>query len=64
MTKNDQLYKIFSLLGTPNDDDMSFVTDEKAIEYLSSYKKKERTNFNDKFKGISKEGVDLLDKLL
>ena len=38
MTKNDQLYKIFSLLGTPQDDDMSYVTDEKALEYLSSYK--------------------------
>lgn len=31
MTKNDQLYKIFSLLGTPQDDDMSYVTDEKAV---------------------------------
>jgi len=32
--KNDQLEHIFNLMGTPTDDEMSFITDKKAINYL------------------------------
>lgn len=38
VSNDDQLHKIFNLLGTPNEDDISFVTDEKAIMYLKSFK--------------------------
>ena len=64
MTNSDQLYKIFSLLGTPTMEDQSFVTDEKALEYLSLFKTKQRVDFTERFKGISAHGTDLLDKLL
>jgi len=33
----DQLAVIFNCIGTPNEDDKSFVTDQKAIEYLDSF---------------------------
>ena len=36
--KDDQLALIFSVIGTPADDDMSFVTDSKALQYLSDFK--------------------------
>jgi len=31
ISSNDQLARIFSLIGTPTEDDKSFVTDEKAL---------------------------------
>lgn len=33
------------MLGTPNDDDMSFVTDQKAIGYLKSFVPIDRIDF-------------------
>lgn len=52
------------MLGTPSEEDRSFVTDQKAIDYLSSYKVMARVDLGKKFPGISKEGIDFLDKLL
>ena len=37
VAKDDQLAVIFDVLGTPNDDDISYVTDAKAIGYLKSF---------------------------
>ena len=34
---NDQLSCIFGVIGTPSDDDKSFVTDQKANDYLESF---------------------------
>lgn len=31
---NDQLNVIFEVIGSPNEEDKSFVTDQKALEYL------------------------------
>lgn len=42
VAKDDQLAMIFEVLGNPSEDDMAFVTDEKAIKYLSSFKNIER----------------------
>ena len=64
MTNSDQLSKIFSLLGTPSKEDRSFVTDEKAIEYLGSFKSMSRLNFSERYPGISKDGIDFLENLL
>ena len=33
-SNTDQLAIIFNLIGTPSEDDKSFVTDQKALEYL------------------------------
>lgn len=38
-SSNDQLSVIFGVIGSPSEDDMSFVTDQKAIEYLESFPK-------------------------
>jgi mitogen-activated protein kinase 1/3 len=40
---------IFSVLGTPNEEDMDFVTDNKAVEYLKSFPNKKRVDFKDLF---------------
>lgn len=33
-SSKDQLAKILSILGTPNEEDISFITDNKALEYI------------------------------
>lgn len=55
---------IFQVLGTPQEDDIAFVTDEKASKYLMSFKKMEREDLAQRYKGASGEAVDLLNKML
>ena len=64
MAKDDQLAVIFDVLGTPNDDEMSYVTDAKAIGYLKSFTPNDRLNMAEKYPGASQEGVDLLNRML
>lgn len=55
---------IFSVLGTPTEDDLSFVTDQKAIEYLNSFSRKERKNLREMYTGCGDDSIDFLDKCL
>ena len=55
---------IFDVLGTPTDEDISYVTDAKAIGYLKSFTPNERMNMQVKYPGASQEGVDLLNRML
>jgi len=64
VAKDDQLAIIFEILGTPNDDDMSYVTDTKAIGYLKSFTHIPRLEMKEKYPGASPEAVDLLEKML
>ena len=43
---------------------MSFVTDQKAIEYLNSFPKTEKLDLSKKFHGASKDTIDFLNKIL
>jgi hypothetical protein len=36
---------IFEVLGSPTEEDKSFVTDLKALDYLESFGQKKRINF-------------------
>ena len=63
-SSQDQLSVIFSILGTPIDDDFDFVTDEKAIEYLKSFPIKKTIEFNDLYPAATSEGLDLMKKCL
>jgi len=36
-SSSDQLAVIFSVIGSPNPEDCSFVTDQKALEYLEGF---------------------------
>lgn len=55
---------IFQVLGSPNEDDCAFVTDEKATKYLQSFKPGEREDLGTRYKGASAEAIDLLNKML
>lgn len=64
VARDDQLAVIFDVLGTPTDDDMSFVTDAKATGYLKSFTPNPRTDMQAKYPGTSTEGIDLLNRML
>jgi serine/threonine protein kinase len=55
---------IFEVLGTPNETDIAFVTDSKAINYLKSFSPVDRCDLAKKYPGAVKEAIDLLNKML
>lgn len=63
-SSTDQLYIIFQKLGTPSEDDRSFVTDQKAIEYLDAYPQMDRVDFKETYKGGGDDAIDFLNRLL
>jgi len=43
---------------------MSYVTDQKALEYLSAFGKMKKQDFSTLYPGAGAEALDLLDKIL
>ena len=64
--KNDQLGKIFQVIGTPvNDEDLSFIKDDTAIKYLKCFKPCPRQNLGElMYPAVDKKGIDLLSMML
>ncbi len=60
----DQLNLIFDVIGTPLDEDMDFITDQHAKEYLKSFEKKPKKNLRERFMGSSEESLDLLLRMI
>jgi mitogen-activated protein kinase 1/3 len=63
-SSQDQLNVIFSVLGTPKEEDFEFVTDAKALEYLKSFPYKKPVDLNEIYPAASSEAIDLLKKCL
>jgi mitogen-activated protein kinase 1/3 len=63
-SSTDQLNIIFQKLGTPSEDDRSYVTDQKAIEYLDAFPECDRVSFKEIYKGGGEDALDLLDRFL
>ncbi len=55
---------IFAVIGTPDEEQISFVTDQKALEYLDSFPKSQRVDFRYKYPGATPEAIDFLNKIL
>jgi mitogen-activated protein kinase 1/3 len=53
-SSKDQLAKILSILGTPNEEDISFITDNKAIEYILSFPKCKRIDLGQRYPAAPK----------
>ena len=64
VSTNDQLNIIFDIIGTPTEEDASFVTDYKAAEYLKTFTPRPRADLSKTFPGISDPGFDFLNKML
>ena len=62
--KKDQLKVILEVLGTPCERDFEFITDPNSLNYLKSFKKRERKQFKELFPASSADGIDLLEKML
>lgn len=63
-SKNDQLAVIFEVIGTPTEEDKSFVTDAKAIEYLDAFPPRSRIDLHQLYPGAGDEANDLLGRIL
>jgi len=59
-----QMNLIFNVLGTPSSEDLAFITNEKALEYIKSLKKKPKIPFNKIYKDANPLALDLLDRML
>jgi serine/threonine protein kinase len=59
-----QMNLIFNVLGTPEPADMKFISNEKALEYIKSLKKKPRIPFNKIYKDANPLALDLMEKML
>lgn len=55
---------ILSTIGKPTEEEMSFLTDENAKEYLRRLESRQRRNFQDMFPQIQNEAVTLLEGTL
>lgn len=63
--KNDQLNKIFDVIGTPSEsEDLSFLKQENAIKYIKSFKPREKTDLLDKYPGTHEDGISILSRML
>jgi len=60
----DQMNLIFAVLGTPNDEDMKSITNDKARDYIRSLKKQKKVPFNRLFPKVNPLALDLLEKML
>jgi len=60
----DQLTRILTLCGTPNEDTLSKITSEEARNYIRSLNFMPRKNFSEVFKGANPLAIDLLEKML
>ena len=61
---NDQLNVIFQVIGTPNEEDKSFVTDQKALDYLQAFPNREKIDLHTVYPGAGDEAIDLLHRIL
>ena len=62
--QSDQLNVIFDVIGTPSEEDYSFVTDAKALEYLASFTERPRVDLKKMYPAAGDEAIDLLNKML
>ncbi|KAG9509590.1 Mitogen-activated protein kinase 14, partial [Fragariocoptes setiger] len=60
----DQLLRIMTLCGTPDDEFMKKITSVEARNYVKTLPVMKRKNFSDLFQGANPLAIDLLDKML
>jgi mitogen-activated protein kinase 1/3 len=62
--ENDQLNVIFNVLGTPKEEDLTFITDPKARSYVASFPSKQAQSLLEFFPGCGPQELDILSKML
>ena len=62
--QTDQLNLIFELLGSPNTEDLSYITDKNAQEYIATFPKYIKQDLRALFPGAEPEAINLLEETL
>ena len=60
----DQVQRIISVLGTPTFDDISYIGNEQALNFIKSLPKRSKQAFSALFPGANALGLDLLSRML
>lgn len=55
---------MFDVIGTPSEEDTSFLTDMKAMQYLKTFASRPRTDLAERYPGARAEAIDLLNQIL
>jgi len=55
---------IFDFIGTPTQDDYSFVTDDKAVLYLRQFKPRPQANLRQVYRTGSDDALRLISSML
>jgi mitogen-activated protein kinase 1/3 len=63
-SENDQINMIFDVIGTPDEEDQEFITDQKAAAYIKAFPKKTPKDLQIFYPSSPPAGVDLLRELL
>ena len=65
ISKGDQMLTIMKLLGDQNSNDLSFITNKKALAYIQNLQQgKMKINFEEMFPDTTQELLGLLSELL
>ena len=60
----DQIKKITEILGSPNENDMSYISDPQAIKFINDLPKNKAISFKQIFPNGNPLAIDLLEKML
>lgn len=60
----DQIQKIISILGSPTDNDLEFITKKEARNFVLNLQKKKGKSFKQLFPTANPVALDLLSKML
>jgi mitogen-activated protein kinase 1/3 len=63
-SNTDQLNVIFEVLGTPDESEIDFITDDKALLYLKSYGHREKKSLDMIYHGSHPALVELIEKMV
>jgi len=60
----DQLRKIIDVLGTPSDDDLNFVTNRQAVDFIRALPERPGKTWQEVYPDISPQAAELLSMML
>lgn len=63
-SNTDQLSVIFEVIGTPSEEELQYITDEKAILYLKSFDYRPRKNLHQIYPGSHPALIELMNNML
>lgn len=64
VSDTDQLNVIFDVIGTPDEDDMTFLQDDKAVSYLKSFTPRPKKDLREMYPGTDQELLQLMKRML